>query len=165
MLTDENLVKVLDFGLAKLGAKSAAQLGSELQSIPGLVLGTTAYMSPEQIRADDVDGKADLWSLGVIFHEMLTGARPFQGKTASDVQAAVLLKKPAPLPTGDQPACVGKIVEKLLAKDAAERYQTADQLIEDLRDAQREVYDFTNKPSLPGQVVKLLKGLLNPVIF
>lgn len=160
ILTDENQVKVLDFGLAKLGAKSGAELDSELKSIPGLLLGTTAYMSPEQIRADEVDGKSDLWSLGVIFYEMLAGARPFQGKTASDVQAAVLLSEPAPLPPNDKPPCIGKIIEKLLVKDAAMRYQSADELIEDLRDAQREVYDFANKRTLSGRVADLFKGVL-----
>ena len=160
ILTDDNLLKVLDFGLAKIGRKIGAELDSEMQSVPGLILGTSAYMSPEQIRADLVDGKADLWSLGVIFYEMLTGERPFQGRTASDVQAAVLLKKPAPLSLADKPASIRNIVEKLLAKDAAERYQFADALIEDLRDAQREVYDYTNHRSLSGRVVKLIKSVL-----
>ncbi len=160
ILTDENQVKVLDFGMAKLGARSGAELDSELRSIPGLILGTTAYMSPEQIRADEVDGKADLWSLGVIFYEMLTGGRPFQGKTASDVQAAVLLTEPSFEPFTDLPSCVGKIVEKLLVKDAAERYQSADALIDELREAQREVYDYAHKSPLSNRVARLFKGVL-----
>ena len=160
ILTEENQVKVLDFGLAKLGAKSGAEFDSELKSIPGLMFGTTAYMSPEQIRAGEVDGRADLWSLGVILYEMLAGERPFQGKTASDVQATVLLTEPAPLALDGKIPLVGKIVEKLLVKDAAMRYQSADELIEDLRVAQREVYDFANKRRFSGRVAGLLKSIL-----
>lgn len=162
ILTDENQVKVLDFGLAKLGAKSGAELDSGLKSIPGLLLGTTAYMSPEQIRAGEVDGRADLWSLGVIFYEMLAQTRPFQGKTSSDVQAAVLLTDPAPLPLGGKTPFIVKIIEKLLVKDAAARYRSADDLIEDLRAAQREVYDFNNKRPFANRVADLFRSVLKP---
>lgn len=160
ILTDDNLLKVLDFGLAKTMRKNGAGFDSEIQSIPGLILGTTAYMAPEQIRADQVDGRADLWSLGVIFYEMLTGTRPFQGRTSSDVQAAVLLKEPVRLSLADKPSSIRKIIELLLAKNTAERYQSADVVIEDLREAQRDVYDYANKRSLPGRVVKAIKNAL-----
>jgi serine/threonine protein kinase len=159
ILTDEGLVKVLDFGLAKYGGASGQEIAAEFESIPGLILGTTAYMSPEQIRADEIDGKADLWSLGVIFYEMLAGKRPFVGKTTSDVQAAVLLMDAAPLALDGKPECLAKIVSRLLLKDKAQRYQNADELLEDLSDAQRKVYDYTKKQNEQSWLTVFFRNL------
>ncbi|MGH9881037.1 MAG: serine/threonine-protein kinase, partial [Pyrinomonadaceae bacterium] len=108
MLRKDGYVKVLDFGLAKLINKASVdhwgEANREARTItmtntsPGIVMGTVAYMSPEQARGRDVDGRSDIWSLGVVLYEMLTGNMPFKGETSSDVVAAILKTDPEPLP-------------------------------------------------------------------
>ncbi len=94
MLRDDGLVKVLDFGLAKLTEKKTENLDSEgetraqVKTSPGMVMGTVAYMSPEQARGKEVDHQTDIFSFGVVFYEMLSGSSPFKGDTVSDVIAA-----------------------------------------------------------------------------
>lgn len=147
IVTADGLVKVLDFGLAKLNEKRRTdEPENSLKTTPGLIIGTTAYMSPEQIRGAELDKRTDLWSLGVVLHEMLTGRRPFYGDTASDIQAAILLNEAPPLLiANEQLPELDRIVRKALVKDVATRYQTALELISDLRYAQRRVYDFVQR--------------------
>lgn len=135
IVTENNLIKVLDFGLAKL-TDSAAEFNqtASLDTIPGMIVGTTAYMSPEQVRGQHLDHRTDLWSLGVVLFEMLAGERPFTGETASDIQAAILLRD-APLQALSSEAAL--IVGKLLKKDLTERYESANYLAADLKDLQR----------------------------
>lgn len=142
MLTDSGLVKVLDFGLAKLGEKRRKDEGTSLETSPGMIMGTTAYMSPEQARGNSVDERTDLWSLGVVLYEMIGGTRPFDGETPVDIQAAILLKEPAPLDLNDKLPALNKIIQKALVKDVLQRYQSAKEITKDLRLLQRDVYDY-----------------------
>ncbi len=149
MSANEKVVKVLDFGLAKLRDKK--QNGSMFKTLPGLIIGTTAYMSPEQIRLGKVDERTDLWSLGVVLYEMLEGKRPFSGETVSDVQAAVLLAECSPLSLAEEIPELERIVRKALSKDISQRYRTAKEFAADLKQVQRQVYDFVNLPELPAE--------------
>ena len=102
MVRPDGIVKVLDFGLAKLTAGPAHAGSSDvthttLHTQVGAVLGTLPYMSPEQATGDDVDGRSDVWSLGVVFYEMLTGCKPFPGKSHAEILAAILKSDPLPL--------------------------------------------------------------------
>ncbi len=127
MLTSARVPKILDFGLAKTAASTKlTQMGS--------TLGTVAYMSPEQARGEEVDSRSDLWSLGVILYEMITGLMPFRGDYEQAVVYGILNGEPEPL-TGLRtgvPMEVETLVGKLLRKDPRHRYQTAADLIADL---------------------------------
>ncbi len=126
MLLPDGTVKILDFGLAKVRDHSVT--GS------GTVLGTAAYMAPEQIRGDPVDGRADLWALGVLVYEMLTGRQPFQGEREISIAHAILQQEPA-APSelrGEIPAAVEDVIFTLLSKDPAQRYPDAKAVAADL---------------------------------
>ncbi|MET0624260.1 MAG: protein kinase, partial [Pyrinomonadaceae bacterium] len=141
MVRPDGYVKILDFGLAKPAVQGPA--GGDPDSFaralvdthPGMIMGTFAYMSPEQARGLEVDARTDVWSLGVVLYEMASGAPPFSGPTASDVMAAVLAREPEPLSerADGVPAELERIVTKALAKERDERYQTAKDLGLDLR--------------------------------
>jgi serine/threonine protein kinase/tetratricopeptide (TPR) repeat protein len=148
MLRRDGYVKVLDFGLAKLMEKKSEPLDNEaktraleLKTSPGILLGTIAYMSPEQARGLAVDARTDVWSLGVVLYEMVTGQKPFAGATPTDVIISIAEREPAQLTSRTPEAPIGleRIVTKALAKDRDERYQTADDLLVDLRDLKREL--------------------------
>lgn len=147
MLCQDSYVKVLDFGLAKMTEEVGALSGSPLQvsgairTEPGFVMGSVMYMSPEQARGQDVDPRTDIWSLGVVFYEMVTGQRPFAAATTSDVMAAVLLKEPTPL-TLFEPrlsAAIDEIVMKMLRKDREQRYGTAREVFHELRNLKQRL--------------------------
>ena len=145
MLREDGLAKVLDFGLAKLAerkggvpADSQAPTRAQVRTMPGAVMGTAAYMSPEQARGREVDARTDIFSLGVVLYEMLAGRLPFAGETASDVMAAILTSEPAPLDEGT-PAELRRIVRKSLQKKAGERYQTARDLLIDLKSLKHDL--------------------------
>src|SRR5262249_16995585 len=120
--TRRGLVKVLDFGLAKmeLPESSEASLRSTAQfqvTAPGMVLGTMAYMAPEQLRGEDVDARADLFSLGVVLFEMLTARQPFRGKTLAEIFDRILHQDPEPMGRADEiPAELDLIVRRALQK-------------------------------------------------
>lgn len=130
MLRLDHFVKVLDFGLAKLTEPELADpalLNKVLQvTVPGVVMGTARYMSPEQARGLPVDARTDIWSLGVVLYRMVAGILPFAGKTMSDIIAVILTTEPPALTTygRDVPAELDRIVTKALRKDQAERYQS-----------------------------------------
>src|SRR6266542_2764086 len=133
MSRSDGLVKVLDFGLAKLsGARPSSQpsTSESLNTRSGMVMGTASYMSPEQARGEKVDHRTDIFSLGVMLYEMLAGRRPFEGATASDVIAAVLTSEPVSLGevTPEVPASLCRIVQRCLEKRPGQRFQSAGDL-------------------------------------
>lgn len=150
-ITAEGEVKVLDFGLAKIsagsredGASDAGQeSASDLTQSPtfaaatqaGVILGTAAYMSPEQARAQSLDNRTDVWSFGCVVYEMLTGHRAFRGDTVTDILATVVKDEPdwSALPEGT-PANLRKLLERCLRKDAEQR-------LRDIGDARIEIAD------------------------
>ena len=127
MLTSDGVVKILDFGIAKLAGGAGI-------TRTGVAVGTPAYMAPEQIKGDDVDLRADLWSLGVVLYEMLAGRRPFPDE--NDVLAfhSILFQDPSPLKNHrpDVPPGLEQVVAGLLKRDPAERTPTAEALVEEL---------------------------------
>lgn len=138
MLRRDRLVKVLDFGLAKLAEPDLVD--SELRTrilqstVPGVVMGTAYYMSPEQARGLAVDARTDIFSLGVVLYRMLSGSLPFVGNTMNDVIASILRNQPPALTTyrPDLPVELDRIVTKALHKEVAERYQSVSVLLQDL---------------------------------
>src|SRR5436309_4879128 len=141
MLRPDGYAKVLDFGIAKLTAQRRAsddhrvETTALLQTRPGLVLGTAHYMSPEQARGQKVDARSDIWSLGVVLYEIVTGNPPFRGETPSDCIAAILTTEPASLSSisPDVPAKLESILQKALRKKTDERYQTIKEMLAELR--------------------------------
>ncbi len=146
-VTTRGHAKVLDFGVAKVRSPSAAAEGAPTITAEasltayGTTMGTLSYMSPEQIRGESVDGRSDLFSLGVVLYEVLSGALPFRGETAALVYEAILNRNPVPLVrlNPDVPPALDRIVEKCLEKDRALRYQHASELRADLERARRDL--------------------------
>ncbi len=128
-LTKDGLVKVLDFGLAQLSTREGAAGVSQSPTVgtqPGVVLGTLGYMSPEQVRGRSLDHRSDLFALGAILYEMLTGKRAFWGESAAEAMVAVLQDDPMASPTGSQIVPdLARIVAHSLEKEPAERFQNA----------------------------------------
>jgi serine/threonine protein kinase/TolB-like protein/Tfp pilus assembly protein PilF len=147
MIRPDRLVKVLDFGLAKLAEGSdpapATEASTKLMvnTEPGVVMGTANYMSPEQARGAEVDGRTDIWSLGVILYEMISGRIPFEGDTPAEVLSRILQKDPKPLAryAPEAPEELERIVTKSLAKDREGRYQTIKDLLIDLQTLRRQL--------------------------
>ena len=142
----DGYIKVLDFGLAKLTEaplmdSASGSTQSLLETEPGRVLGTIAYMSPEQARGLRLDGRSDIFSLGVVLYELLSGARPFDGVTPTDVLVALIERQPERLSSrvDDIPPEVEEIVFKALEKDSGARYQTASAMLQDLRRAKARI--------------------------
>jgi predicted ATPase/serine/threonine protein kinase len=135
IVNTRGLVKVLDFGLAKKIALQGEDVTQQALSHEGMIVGTLAYMSPEQARGVAVDARTDVFSFGVVLYEMLTGRMPFTGETTSDVLAAILTKEP-PSPVAfnpEIPAALERIVLKAMAKQRAARYPSAKELLADLK--------------------------------
>jgi serine/threonine protein kinase/Tfp pilus assembly protein PilF len=169
MLRSDGYVKVLDFGLAKFIEKrllgfSNSDPDAETQDFvntqPGAVMGTISYMSPEQARGTHVDARSDIFSLGILLYEMLTGRQPFEGSTASDVIISILQKKPRPIArfSQDVPIEIERIVGKALSKDREERYQSIQDMLIDLKRLRRSL-EFEEETS-DEQEQHLLRQLL-----
>ena len=146
MVRRDGYVKILDFGLAKLTERdlsidAEAQTQMLISTTPGVVMGTVYYMSPEQARGIPVDARTDVWSLGVVLYELVTGKKPFDGPTATDVIISIAEREPAPLSkdVADVPSKLEQIVNKALAKDRQQRYQTAEALLIDLKQLKQEL--------------------------
>jgi serine/threonine protein kinase/Tfp pilus assembly protein PilF len=146
MLRKDGYAKVLDFGLAKLSEPRAVATGSagsedatrvQVNTTPGVVMGTVSYMSPEQARGNVTDARTDLWSLGVVLYEMLSGKIPFTGETVNHTIVSILEREPMLLE--NVPAELQRIVRKSMTKDVNMRYQTAHDLLIDLKNLRRDL--------------------------
>jgi serine/threonine protein kinase/Tfp pilus assembly protein PilF len=152
MLRRDGIVKVLDFGLAKLTERLApdsvdTEAPTSFKTDPGTVVGTAVYMSPEQARGMPVDARTDIFSLGIVLYEMVAGCLPFAGSTSSEVLAAILSdKEPQPLArySREVPAELERLVAKALRKNRDQRYQTVQDLLLDLQSLKQEL-EFERK--------------------
>jgi serine/threonine protein kinase/Tfp pilus assembly protein PilF len=141
MLRPDRYVKVLDFGIAKLAEQEApATMPKEealllVETNVGLILGTVRYMSPEQAVGTPVDNRTDIWSLGAVLYEMVTGHEPFIGETPREVMTSILEKEPPPLTSyvKQPPAELQQIISKTLRKGRTERYQNASEILQALK--------------------------------
>jgi len=139
----DGLVKVLDFGIAKLTEKPTGDTTGRPITQTGMVVGTLKYMSPEQARGIKVDGRSDIFSLGAVFYEMISGRAPFEARTGSDLIAEILKTDPPPLPVTATEASpvLQNIVSKAIQKNREARYQTAAEFSKDLSALKKEM-DF-----------------------
>jgi serine/threonine protein kinase len=173
--------KIVDFGLAKLrahpgrpgetpeDATQTAEVGDTDPTIPGVAIGTVAYMSPEQARGEKLDARTDLFSYGTLLYEMATGRPAFAGRTAADFFAAILTSKPQPASKFNprlQPE-LDKIIEKLLEKDRAIRYQHASDVAADLKRLKRDLDislpvspALVSRPSVRDLIRNLVKDFI-----
>jgi eukaryotic-like serine/threonine-protein kinase len=176
---EDGLVKVLDFGLAKMSETSSEPIlknadevvPAQFETGSGIVMGTVAYMSPEQARGEVVDARTDIWSLGVVLHEMIAGRSPFIAPTSSEIISEILSKEAAPSLLRCSlhvPEHLPEIVEKALNKNKDGRYETSQDFLNDLKRMRRsleievssERADSLNKGfSVPKQVAKSTKAL------
>ncbi len=139
MIRSDGYIKVLDFGLAKLAEKDLSPATAETN--PGVVMGTPRYMSPEQARGLDVDRRTDIFSLGAVVYEMVTGKVPFDGLTTSDIIAALIKDEPESmsLSVPELPSVFEQVVNKALTKDPDLRYQTIAEFLSDLQRLKNEI--------------------------
>jgi serine/threonine protein kinase len=155
MLRPDGYVKVLDFGVVKLTERFISQQtgpmdsASEIKTAADIVLGSPSYMSPEQARGLTVDARTDIFSLGVLLYEMISGRRPFDGETLSDIIVAILERRPRPLSecVADVSPRLEQVANRALAKKREERYQTIDEMLKDLRRISSPKSVGTRKPS------------------
>lgn len=142
MLRRDGIVKVLDFGLAKLVEPAPLDAEAETRKLgltqAGTVMGTVAYMSPEQARGKTVDARTDIFSLGVMLYEMLMRRQPFTGETHNHVIVAILEQEPPPL-ARDVPAELARIFKQMLAKRVDDRYASAQTMLTDLKKLQKRL--------------------------
>ncbi|HEU4710606.1 MAG TPA: protein kinase [Pyrinomonadaceae bacterium] len=152
----DRIVKVLDFGLAKLTDRDSQNADPDAVTIPisetnpGLIMGTSGYMSPEQAQGDNIDTRSDVFSLGVVLYEMIAGQQPFKGRTDSHTRVSIIDHDPVPLVehVSDVPRQLDRIVSKALAKDKSKRYQTITDLKLDLEQLRDEVRSSTTERAI-----------------
>jgi serine/threonine protein kinase/soluble lytic murein transglycosylase-like protein len=169
MRRNDGLVKILDFGIAKLMEQETAEYSAETQgglaqqTEAGLVMGTVSYMSPEQARGLSVDERTDVWSLGVVLYEMLARRLPFAGATRMDTMVAILEREPQPLSEladALYPASttLQQVVYKALRKQTAQRYQTTTELLSDLNSAAQLLQTETQEFSGSSPTIRMAFG-------
>ena len=129
-VTSQDRIKILDFGLAKLTAPSTEGMSNTTlpappETMPGVVMGTVGYMAPEQVNGDVADHRADIFALGVVLYEMLSGRRAFSGTSAVAVMSAILVSDPPPLPLNIAPPHIDRLIHRCLEKPPAQRFQSA----------------------------------------
>ncbi len=138
IITTEGRAKVLDFGLAKRLSEGELDEVTRSQAsltAPGALVGTLAYMAPEQLRGQPADARSDVWALGVVLYEMAAGSRPFQGQTRFELSSAILNERPAPL-AGKMPLELRAVIERCLEKEPEQRYQRGGEVQAALEDVQ-----------------------------
>jgi non-specific serine/threonine protein kinase len=157
MVTDENVVKILDFGLAKL--RGVTKLTKE-----GTTLGTIAYMSPEQATGEKVDHRSDIWSLGVLLYEMITGQLPFKGEYEQAIMYSIMNEQPTPVTSlrSGIPLEMETIIQKALSKNKTERYQNTEDLIVDLKRIKKPILkdESLSKPTTQKISKRPVKSIL-----
>jgi pimeloyl-ACP methyl ester carboxylesterase/predicted Ser/Thr protein kinase len=141
LITRSGYAKLADFGLAKLAENSAPDQATstltEGRTRPGVVIGTLAYMSPEQASGNPLGARSDIFSFGVVLYEMVSGRKPFAGASNLEVLQTIIHGSPQPL-SDDIPAALRTVVEKALEKDPADRYQSMREMVVDLRRLTRQ---------------------------
>ena len=167
MLTTRNQVKVLDFGLAKVLRDSSIIEAdtSSMLSIPGMVIGTVPYMSPEQVRGEELDCRSDIFSFGTVLYELLSGRRPFEAKSSAEIISAILTADPPPISRsslGHSGGAEEELIRKCLEKDAALRYQTMGDLIPDLQQIRAEYESGQFRPNAITASVKPPPAITGP---
>ena len=171
ILRADGLVKIVDFGIAKLSEERSAAIpvaapASQAQTRPGTIIGTAKYMSPEQARGLIVDGRTDIFSLGTVIYETIAGRAPFEGDTDSDVLAEILKTEPPPIEQVNPgvPRELTRIVCKAMRKNRDERYESAVQMLGDLQSL-RDDLEFRAKLGASGarRLVSTRRALLGAV--
>jgi len=162
ILTDEGVAKILDFGLAKL--RGQTKLTKE-----STTLGTIAYMSPEQTTGEEVDQRTDIWSLGVVLYEMLTGKLPFRGHYEQAIMYSIMNEEPEPIKElmPDIPIQLEQIINNMLVKDPKKRYSNLGEFLEDLKRFRKgkELKDITTKPKSKITTKSLVLGIFFLVVI
>jgi eukaryotic-like serine/threonine-protein kinase len=167
MVRRDGIVKVLDFGLAKPVAGFKVQDDrNENKTIPGTVMGSARYMSPEQARGLEVDERTDIWSLGVVLYEMLVGKAPFDGETTADTLAAVIYHEPEPVVNllPNTPPELQRILRKSLQKDREERYQDVKDFALDVKELLYDI-EHANSGDRSSHVISNPEFSENPTII
>ena len=158
MVNNEGRVKVLDFGLAKdvrAAAPDDATVAAPSQTQAGMVMGTPSYMSPEQISGRSLDHRTDIFSLGVVLHEMATGKQPFAGNSSAELISAILRDTPPSVceARADLPAELARIIRRCLEKDPRHRVQTARDVANEFREMVRQTHPKSSVPASSSRVV------------